>query len=144
MVTALLLLQKPWGKTAVLRKDKKGMFRTLEAFIAIFITLLFLIVFQPLQRQQQSLTEAPPSPLTGLSTSDDFRSCIIMKNYTCINQTIDKSLQDSYTFKTNVSESTTAIVSNLPDKRVYVSSMFIAGNATNATNLILKLYVWTK
>ncbi|MBI2550599.1 hypothetical protein HYV83_05495 [Candidatus Woesearchaeota archaeon] len=123
--------------------NKKGVFRTLEALIAIFITFLFLLVFIPQQREL-SVPETPPNILAGLRDNEDFRNCIILKNQTCINQTLDKNLEDKYDFKFNLSEDPHVSISGLPQKRVYANSIFIGGNTTNSTSLIVRLYFWTK
>ena len=126
-----------------INSNKRGMFRIIEAFIAIFVTFLFLAVFIPQQKEQAT----PPTPHNVLATlrgNDDFRNCVIQKNLTCINSTIDKNLEDKYEFKVNISENPNALVPGLPQTRVYANSMFIAGNTTNATKLIVRLYFWTK
>ena len=73
--------------------DKKGVFRTIEAFIAIFITFIFLTVFIPQQREQ-AIPQTPPNVLATLRGNDDFRNCVIQQNFTCINQTIYKNPQN--------------------------------------------------
>lgn len=126
-----------------LRKNKEGIFRTLEAFIAIFASFLFLLIFIPQQREQ-AVPATPPNVLANLASNGEFRNCAIIKNYTCVNQTIDQQLADIYSFKTNISEKLDSAVTGLPDSRVYANSMFIAGNTTNNTRLIVRLYFWTK
>ncbi len=124
-------------------ENKKAVFRTLEAFIAIFISFFFLIVFLPQQREQ-ALQQAPPNVLASLADNDEFRNCATALNYTCINQTIDRDLDDQYEFKVNLSEKQDSAAPALPEKRVYASSLFFAGNTTNATNIIVRLYFWAK
>lgn len=122
---------------------KQGIFRTIEALIAIFITFAFLAIFLPQQREQvQQL--APPNALAGLAENDDFRNCVVQKNDTCINESIDKALPRTYNFRFNLSEDPNAVVSGLPDERVYANSLFIAGNITNATKTVVRLYFWEK
>ncbi|MBI2143161.1 hypothetical protein HYU20_02360 [Candidatus Woesearchaeota archaeon] len=123
--------------------NKQGVFRTLEALIAIFITFLFLIVFIPTQRERAQPT-APPNVLADLRDNDEFRNCVMQKNETCINQSIDRNLEDSYDFKFNLSDKPNAGAPALPQKQVYANSMFIAGNTTNSTQLIVRLYFWSK
>lgn len=123
--------------------DKSGVFKTLEALMAIFITFLFLLVFIPQQREQAT-RQAPPNALVGLAGNDDFRNCAITRNFTCINQTIDKQLEDKYDFRVNISESQNAILPLLPQKRIYANTLFIAGNMTKATTRIVRLFFWEK
>ena len=130
-------------KMIKMKLNKQGVFRTLEALIAIFITFLFLLVFIPQQREL-SVPETPPNILAGLRDNEDFRNCVILKNQTCINQTIEKNLEDKYDFKFNLSENANTVISGLPPKRIYANSIFIGGNTTSATRFILRLYFWTK
>lgn len=126
-----------------MHSDKKAVFRTLEALIAIFITFLFLMIFMPQQRELAA-QDSPDNVLATLADNDAFRNCAIMFNYTCVNQTIDSQLSQLYDFKTNISEKPDSAVTGLPEKRVYANSMLIAGNTTNSTTLIVRLYYWTK
>lgn len=123
--------------------DKKAVFRTLEALIAAFITFTFLIIFIP-QLREQATPEAPPNVLAVLRGNDEFRNCVMLQNYTCVNQSVDKNLEDKYNFKTNISQNPYASAPSLPQKRIYANSMFVAGNTTNSTSLIVRLYFWTK
>jgi hypothetical protein len=123
--------------------NKQGVFRTIEAFIALFITFLFLTVFIPQQREQ-AIPQTPPNVLATLRGNDDFRNCVIQQNLTCVNSTIDKNLEDKYGFKVNISENPNAAIPGLPTTRVYANSMFVAGNTTNATKLVVRLYFWAK
>lgn len=128
---------------AMKKADKQGIFRTLEALIAVFITFLFLMVFIPTQRERAQPT-APPNVLADLRDNDDFRNCVIQKNETCINQSVDRNLADSYDFKFNLSNNPYASAPALPQKKVYANSMFLVGNTTNSTTFIVRLYFWAK
>ncbi|MBS3133407.1 hypothetical protein J4470_04800 [Candidatus Woesearchaeota archaeon] len=121
---------------------KKGMFKTLEALIALFMTLLFLVVFIP--REAADIQTEPKGFLSILREDDGFRNCIIQKNVTCINQTIDNSLEDNFDFKLNLSEEPSTTVSGLPDVQVFSESLFITGNVTNSTTAILRVFYWNK
>ncbi len=122
---------------------KQGILKTLEALIALFLTLTMLIVFIP----RESVTEQASEPkvfLPVLRENDAFRSCVVAKNATCINQTIDDNLEDSFRFVFNLSESASANVGGLPDAQIFSESLFITGNATNSTNTILRVFYWNK
>ncbi len=123
--------------------DKSGIFKTLEALIAIFITLLFLLVFIPQQREQ-AIQRAPPNALSGMIGNDNFRNCALARNFTCVNQSIDLVLKDNYDFRVNISEGRNAILPQFPQKRIYANSMYLAGNTTNSTISIVRLYFWEK
>ena len=68
----------------------------------------------------------------------------IERNETCINQAIDDSLNDNFDFVFNLSESASTAISGLPEKRVFSESLFIAGNLTNSTNTILRVFYYNK
>lgn len=123
--------------------NKKAIFRTLEALIAIFITLLFLLMFIP-QVRERSEPQTPQNVLASLRDNDDFRNCAIQKNQTCLTQFAERNLEGKYEFKINVSDNPNAIVPGLPGKRVYANSLFISGNTTNSTLTIVRLYFSTK
>ena len=125
-------------------KGKEGIFRTLEALIAIFITFLFLLIFIP-QLRERAAPQTPPNVLASLGDNDDFRNCVIQKNQTCLNQFIERSIEGKYEFKLNTSDNPNAAVAGLPQqKRVYANSLFISGNTTNSTRQVVRLYFWTK
>ncbi len=122
---------------------KEGIFKTLEALIAIFVTFAFLAVFIPQQREHP-LPESPANILASLRENDGFRNCVVLQNLTCINQSIERNLDDSYDYMVNLSNDPSATVSGLPQKRVYANAIFISGNTTNATRTIMRLYYWPK
>ena len=123
--------------------NKKAIFKTLEAFIAVFITFLFLIVFIP-QIRERTEPQTPQNILVTLRDNDEFRNCVIQKNQTCLSQFAERNLEGKYEFKINVSDNPNAVVPGLPEKRVYANSLFISGNTTNSTKLVVRLYFWTK
>lgn len=122
--------------------DRKGIFKTLEALIALFITMTFLLVFIP--QEAANLQTEPKGFLSILREDDDFRSCVIEKNVTCINQTIDKSLEDNFEFRLNLSESASTTVAGLPDVQIFSESLFMAGNVTNSTSIVVRVFYWNK
>ncbi len=122
---------------------KKGLLKTLEALIALFLTLTMLIVFIPRDSVTEQISE-PKGFLSILRENDAFRSCVVAKNTTCINQTIDDNLEDNFYFVFNLSESASAKVGGLPDVQIFSESVFITGNVTNSTNTIVRVFYWNK
>ena len=123
--------------------NKKAILKTLEAMIALFIVMTFLLVFIPQESTTERLKE-PKGILSTLRQDHDFRSCIIAKNATCINSTIDNNLEDSLDFTFNISSSASTQVKGLPDEQVFSESLYIAGNVTNSTTTILRIFYWNK
>ena len=125
-------------------KGKEGIFRTLEALIAIFITFLFLLIFIP-QLRERTAPQSTQNILATLRDNDDFRNCVIQRNQTCLNQFVERSIEGKYEFKINVSDNPNAAVAGLPQqKKVSANSLFISGNTTNSTRQVVRLYFWTK
>ncbi|MAG15548.1 hypothetical protein CMO88_00650 [Candidatus Woesearchaeota archaeon] len=122
--------------------NKKGMFKTLEALIAIFMTMTVLIVF--IQQGPEDQTNEPKGFLSILREDESFRSCVLTKNTTCINDTIDKNLEENFEFLFNLSESSSASVSDLPDVQIFSEAVFLTGNVTNSTNTIVRVFYWNK
>ncbi len=122
---------------------KQGLLKTLEALIALFLTLTMLIVFIPRDTLTEQISE-PKGFLPILRENDAFRNCVVSKNTTCINQTINDNLEDNFHFVFNLSKSASATVTGLPDVQIFSESVFITGNATNSTNTILRVFYWNK
>lgn len=123
---------------------KRAGYRTLEAVIAITTIFGFLILFL---QQQRSLTaeDVPAEVLAPLLYDEQFRNCAIQKNSSCINTTINDNLEDKYDFLFNLSTNPNAVVSGLPQqKRVFANSLYVAGNLTNSSATIVRLFFWTK
>lgn len=131
------------GKRRGASRSKQGLLKTLEALIALFLTFTMLIVFIPRDTVTQQSTE-PKGFLPILRENDAFRSCVVSKNVTCINQTINDNLEDNFNFVFNLSDSASANVGGLPDKQIFSESVFITGNVTNSTNTILRIFYWNR
>lgn len=122
---------------------KQGFLRTAESLLAIAITLLFLSFVLP------SITTTPNTDreqdvLHALRTDDDFRSCVLQKDVACINATIDERLDNRFSFMFNISEDPNTEITDLPDKDIVVNSLFVAGNMSTDTSLVLRLFYWPR
>jgi hypothetical protein len=123
--------------------DKSAYFKTLEAFIALFIMLTFLVVFIPSQRTLSDITE-PLGFLSHLRQDESFRHCGTARNTTCINQTLDRQIGDNFDFIFSVSDDPGTFVSNLPTKRVFSESVYMAGNISNTSTTIIRVFYYSK
>ncbi len=117
------------------------MLKTLEAIVALFLTFFILIVFLPPAPVNEAAS--PRGFLGPLAEDEGFRSCIIARNITCINSTINSNLEDNFQFIFNVSDSAYAIT-GLPNKEVFSESTFLAGNSTNSSQAVLRVFYWNK
>ncbi len=122
---------------------KKGFIRTLEAIIAIFITLFFVTFVLP----KQSAVPAPSESLNlmdALKEDETLRDCVIIGNTTCINATINRTLEDSYDFAVSIATDPLARATLPSEVHVYSESVMIAGNSTSYSPKILRVYYWAR
>ena len=120
--------------------NKKAYMRTLEAVIAIALTFIFLVIFIPEYTLTKS-SEKNTNVLPSLYKNSGFRECVILKNTSCVNQSLSKPLA-GYTYTFNISSNPSDQAPILPPKRVFSESAFIAGNSSTYKPAIIRLYYW--
>ena len=124
---------------------KKAFLKTFEVLIAIVLTLIFIILLVP----REDISEPRGNKIeimNKLEKYPEFRAGVI-ENTGCFNRssgniisdTIDNYLSSRYDYYLCIDDA----AENLPDKRVYVDSVFITGNITNFQHKIVRLYYWT-
>ena len=119
-----------------MRRNKKAYVRTLEAFIAFFITFIF-VVFIVLKGIGAKPLKAELEILPALEQRDDFRSCIYAGNASCAEELVEPFVPGTYNFKISIDS---------PEpfkgaKDIYTETVFIAANQTNDYNVVY-LYYW--
>ena len=130
------------NKIKIRKKNKKGMVRTLEAFFAIFITFMFLIFFfsnthlKNVDRERQDY-------LSLLNQNNGFRDCVINEDVSCVRNYVDDVLPTIYAYEVSIGKGSSSQIS-LPDKKIYIDSLFISGNTTNYDDKTVKIYYWEK
>ena len=110
--------------------------------MAIVLTTVFLLVIIP---RQASLPKTDREPyLVNLESDDDFRA-FVTENTACFNSTsgiIDPlvrrylPLQYDYIFCSGTK------VAELPERTIYVDTLFMAGNLTDVSYKTVSLYYW--
>ncbi len=123
--------------------NRKAFMKTIEVGIAIVLTYLFLILITPKQVPTAS-RERIAETLSILQQNDDFRNCVISENGTCVDSNIRLFLQASFDYVYSVSSDPNYVPSGLPQKRIFVDSIFISGNTTLYKPKIFKVYYWTR
>jgi hypothetical protein len=124
--------------------NKKAYMKTAESVIAVAITFTLLMSFMSHKSSTQT-GELPESFLDTLKDDADFRSCVQSLQSACINQSLDSIIPDSYAFSFNLTEDPNTIVTSaFPDKRVYANSILLAGNTTDSTIRIVRVFYWAK
>jgi len=127
---------------------KKAFLKTAEVLLAVVIGATFLIYVFP-----SSLTRAEQEPLAILSNleyNDEFRHDLML-NKSCIDadaeirKYLPARFKYSYEFSIlNISE-LNKVPEDLPeDRRIYVESVFVAGNNSEYDPKVLKLYYWSR
>ncbi len=123
-------------------RSKKAFMRTMEAILAMGLTLIFVGLFIP----QYNIAQANfknENVLVGTLKDPEFRACVINENITCVNTTVSAMLE-GYNVAVNISKKSQTPAQNLPEKRVYVESEMVAGNSTLYEPRILRIYYWPK
>ena len=124
--------------------NKKAFMKTIEIMLVIILSTIFLLVILP---KQQQITETKSTPyLIYLEKDAEFRDFIISSNE-CYNSSSAEA--SSYVEKYLPQELDYILCSgtkstNLPEKNVFVDSLFFAGNISNVEYKIIRLYYWAK
>ncbi len=123
-------------------KRKKAFMRTLEAILAMGLTLIFVGLFIP-QYNAAKTTFKNENVLAGTLKDPDFKTCVLNENISCVNRTISDRL-GSYNVAINISKSSQSAEQELPQSRVFSESEIVAGNSTLYEPRILRIYYWPK
>jgi len=123
---------------------KKAFMKTFEVLIAIVLTLIFVILMVPKENTSELKGEGIKI-MNLMEKYPDFISETI-ENDGCFNRTSSNKLANlteeyisgSYSYYICVDSAAT----NLPNKRIYVDSVFMTGNITNYQHKIVRLYYW--
>ncbi|MFH1409922.1 MAG: hypothetical protein ABIH34_08495 [Nanoarchaeota archaeon] len=121
--------------------NKKGFMRTLEAFIAVILTLTAVTFLVP--SQTPASTERTYAPvLSTLLQDEGFRGCALQENVTCLNASISPLVLSSREYLINITEDASTIPVGLPGGRIDTETLFFSGNETNYLPKIVRLYTW--
>jgi len=120
----------------MVRAEKKGYMRTLEAFFAFFLTFIF-VVFVVLKGVSIKESRDQLDVMLALEQRDDFRDCIYAENETCIEDLARSFVPGTYNLKISI---------NSPDpfkgaKDIYTETLFVSSNQTDDYKVVY-LYYW--
>ena len=121
--------------------NKNGFMKTVEVFIAVMITFTFLLVFLPSNVsvvEDQSLFR-----LQNLERNDKFRNCVLQRDYSCINTTIDVIFESRYNYDYLIYTRTES-EKTFNETTIRTYSWFYAGNQTSYDPTVFKLYYWDR
>jgi hypothetical protein len=118
--------------------SKKAYVHTIEAFIAFFITFIFVIYI--ISKGVSPKAEQPAlNILDSLEQRDDFRDCVYAVNLTCAENIISSYVPSTYNFKVSIG----APEPFKGSKDIYTETLFMVGNQTNNYKIVY-LYYWLK
>lgn len=122
---------------------KKGYMRTLEVMLALVLTFAFVLYILP--APDSTVEKGVDAVLLSFIDDQSFRaeafnitSCINKGDATALNSLLDNSLPQGI----NYAICPEGTLPTLPRKKVNAQSIYFAGNITNSTNKIIRLYYW--
>jgi hypothetical protein len=118
------------------KRNRKGYVHTLEAFLAFFMTFIF-VVFIVLKGVSPKPVKDDLDVLKSLEQRDDFRECVFANNVSCVENITDPFIPASYNYKISI---------NAPEpfkgsKDIYTETVFITSNQTGDYKVVY-LYYW--
>ncbi|MBU0758194.1 MAG: hypothetical protein KKF44_09055 [Nanoarchaeota archaeon] len=124
--------------------SKKAYLKTVEVMIAIVFAFTFLLYFLPKFAGVQNV-EKSENVLKHLEHDNVFRDFVI-SNTGCINKTdnssvisqIEEYLPDVYDYRFCINDR----IYDLPPKKVLIDTVFIAGNLSDYSPSVVRLYYW--
>ena len=132
---------------------KKAFIRTLEAIIAIVITFIFLVAILPL-RETGITTEEKIKVLGNLVDDEEFRTevftlsvdqCFTEESPDWLSNLVRKYLSNGYEYRFCLYEDLDyPLIEDLPDKEVFVDSVFITKDLSNYERRIVRFYYWVR
>ncbi|MBI4438655.1 hypothetical protein HY640_01860 [Candidatus Woesearchaeota archaeon] len=123
-------------------KGKKAFLRTLEAAIAIIVALTIILAFIPQFNTARERIRSQ-NALEPLTKDEQFRTCVLTENITCINTTLSTPLQNFH-YTINISKNPHTEISGLPTKQILSESAYIAGNTTTYSPRIIRIFYWAR
>ena len=119
------------------------MLKTLEALIAIVLSLVFVIlVFSKLS--PPGISEPALDTLLKLEELPEFRNCAAAGDFQCLYYHVNSTLSIAYRFHLDVSPVPLAAPLGLPESGVYSESVMISGNISHYSPNIIRLYYWRR
>ena len=118
---------------------RKGFVKTIEVLIAIIMSFVFLVLIMP--ADTQVVSKAALGVLLPYENNLHFRNCVLEGNDGCINGYLDSDIPPHLDYKILITEDPNENL-DLPEKKVYAETLYFAGNITNSSTKILKLFYW--
>ena len=116
--------------------NRKAYVRTLEAFLAFFITFVFVVLIVNKGELTKPLNNEL-NILSSLNERDDFRYCIYTSNTSCIDNLVSPLMPSRYDFNMSIDK---PLFFNT-QKDIRTETLFIASNQTSSYHSVY-LYYW--
>ena len=118
---------------------KKANIHTLESFLAFMLTFAFIAIIST-QFYPSGLNFQKTIVLKNLEQDSVFRNCALVKDLDCLGSVFietNPNFPNRYNYTLSIDS-----VPILPQKHVFVDSIFIASNLTTYNPVTVKLYYW--
>lgn len=120
---------------------KKGYVRTLEAFIAVVITFIFMTYALPPAVTTQSEKDLGIMDMTYRDPR--LRTCVMGDDQVnCTSALIGESMPSQYEHVVMVRSAGESFDPDLPEKKVFTEAVYLAGNLTHQDPTIIRVYYW--
>jgi len=134
----------------ILKKNKKGLIRILEAFVSVmivFTVLLVVLARQPQFKQttEEELTTIQRHVLEQVSQDPDLRDQVLSNNKEGVNDIIGGIMPQGYSYDVaicDLGESCSSEVVAYVEDEVFVEEAVISANLQEYDPTILKLFFW--
>ena len=122
-------------------RNKTGFVKTIEVLIAIIMSFIFLVIIMPADSLVTST--ATLGVLLPYEGNNQFRNCVIAGNDGCVSGFLSSDIPAHMEYEVLITEDPNENL-ELPQKRISVETLYIAGNITNSSSKIVKLFYWEK
>ena len=120
---------------------KKGFVRTIEALIAIIMSFVFLVLIMPTDTQVSFKKDL--GILAPFEDDEIFRGCVLQDKDGCLNDYIKDFMPAHLEHKILITNDSNENI-ELPEKRVFVESLMFAGNISEYSPKIVKIFYWSR
>ena len=119
--------------------NRRAFIRTLEAVLAVLVSYTFLVAIIPVGSDQAVTPNY--HILNGFEQDETFRHCALSSNSSCIDAYVETQLPNDLEYRVIMTDDPDEVPA-LPDTRVFSEHLFLAGNNTVYSPVIIKLFYW--
>lgn len=127
--------------------NKRGYIRTLEAVAAILIIYIFTtsiisrnVIKEASVPKDIELTQK--SILNEIESSPYYRNCVLSNNLNCVDNLLKITINNRYGYNFSLCSNNICKIPSTPEKEVYLRSLIISANLTNYNTTSVNIYIW--